>query len=68
MIFNNAEVHNGAKSIKGQIKFFTYTANKEISRKGAFTNYVNMFWAFFDHLPTLVCNSKHLGYHPYVIT
>ena len=30
-----------------------------------------MFLAFFDHVlkfPTLVCNSKHLGYHPYVIT
>ena len=36
--------------------------------QGAFTNYVNRFLAFFDHVPTLVCNSKHLGYHPYVIT
>ena len=31
--------------------------------QGAFTNYVNMFLAFFEHVPTLVCNSKHLGYH-----
>ena len=36
-------------------------ANLRISSalsKGAFTNYVNMFLAFFDHVPTLVCNSK----------
>ena len=39
-----------------------------IFNKEVFTNYVNMFLAFFDHIPTLVCNSKHLGYHPYVIT
>ena len=27
--------------------------------KGAFTNYVNMFFTFFEHVPTLVCKSKH---------
>ena len=32
--------------------------------KGAFTNYVKMFLALFDHVSSLVCNSKHLGYHP----
>ena len=30
-----------------------------VLNKGAFTDYVNMFFAFFDHVPTLVCKSKH---------
>ena len=42
-------------------------------RKRAFTNYVNMFWAFFDHVPTLMsifCVAKEVFFlpptHPYV--